>query len=114
MGQPIELAVQLAQILMVGDRLHDPASAEQLAESSCEVDERVVQCGEMGWRQPLWLVIEQQQVRQADRLPIIGTPVEPDLVLVLVNGRPHSRRHRTTRLLPESATARRSPRSEMP
>ena len=107
--------MQLQQIVPFGRVSRTSSPAEDVAEPLGGDDERVVERFQMGGDQPVGLVVVDHEGLQGRRGAGRGGPEEADLVLLLHDARPHlDLFHSITRLLPESATASRSPRSESP
>ena len=108
-AQPVEAAVQLGEHVTL-DRRGPPSTPEYVAEPARRIDEGVVQCGQVGGRQPVRFLVGLDEFQQRRRLPVDRRPRESDLVVGLDDAGPHQRRsHTMTRLLPESAIAKRSP-----
>ena len=116
-AQPVQRAVQLHQVLAFARVCRTAAAAEDLTESFGGDDQRVIEGLEVGGEQPVGFVVVDHERLQRGRPALGGGPVEADLAVGLDDARSHGRdrcRQIITRLLPLSATASRSPRTDSP
>ena len=114
-AQPVQAPMQLQQIVALLFTGGNPPTAQDLAELLRGDDQRIVEGLEVGGGQPVGFVVIGHQRLQRRRHAGRSRPVEADLAVRLDDSRSHRfRRQIITRLLPESATARTSPRIDMP